>query len=99
MGDGEVVSYGVASAEQVGVQVATLNGSGGGSATNDYTATSGQQADQSNSFPNGSLTVNSNGTFSTDFNATINAIMISTTKFVAVDNESSTYPIIQLGSR
>ena len=99
MGDGEVVSYGVTSAEQVGVQVATLNGSGGGSATNDYTATSGQQADQSNSFPNGSLTVNSNGTFSTDFNATINAIMISTTKFVAVDNESSTYPIIQLGSR
>jgi hypothetical protein len=42
-------------------------------------------------------TVNSNGTFSTNTSyAQINAIMISTTKAVAIDDATHTNPIIQI---
>ncbi len=41
--------------------------------------------------------MNSNGTFSTS--GTINSILISTTEFVTVDNDSSTYPTIVVGKQ
>jgi hypothetical protein len=90
MGTLEVVNQ----AEEVGVGVATLNGSGGVSITSDYTATTYQEADQTSSV---TITVNSDGTFSTS--GTINAIFISGTKFVAIDNSSNTYPNILVGKQ
>jgi len=91
MGDGEVVHQAV----NTGVGVVTLNSSGGLSGAADYTATSGQTADQALT---GMITVNSDGTFST-IGGAINAIFISSTKFVAVDYSSNTYPIILVGKQ
>jgi hypothetical protein len=93
MGDLEVANQ----AQNTGVGVLTLNGSGGYSMTSDYTATYGQQADQTQTGTIG--TVNSNGTFSTKNNGVIDGIMISSTKFVAVDNESKAYPTILVGKQ
>jgi hypothetical protein len=57
----------------------------------------GQQGDQTQT---GTLaTVNSNGTFSTSSSGAINSILISTTEFVTVDNDSSTYPTIVVGKQ
>jgi hypothetical protein len=91
-GDLEVVSYGVASAEQIGVGVFTLNGSGGWSSTSDYTATYGRQADKTQTGTVG--TVNSNGTLSQA--GVVTGIIISSTEFVLIDNVSDTYPILEL---
>jgi hypothetical protein len=93
-GDLEVVSYGVASAESIGIAIITLNGSGGFSFIGDDTSTGGQFADGTQTGPIG--TVNSNGTFSTKPGGPIDGIIISATKFLALNNETSTYPTIQL---
>jgi hypothetical protein len=98
-GDSEVVNESV-SAEMIGVEALTFNGSGGLDIIGDYigsyvgTAVT-QQADQTTSTSLG--TVNSNGTFSTNSTyGAINAIMISTTKVVDIDNSTQAYPIIQV---
>jgi hypothetical protein len=96
-GDTEVVGYGEASNGQLGVTVLTISD---GSATllQDFTSlTNGQEADQSQSA--GTISVNSNGTFEAGGHGNINAIMISTTEFVAIDNSSSTYPIIMVAKQ
>jgi hypothetical protein len=96
-GDSEVVNESV-SAEMIDVEVLTFNGSGGvdiiGDYIGGYIGTSvNQEADQTTDTSLG--TVNSNGTFSTDSTyGQINAIMISTTKVVDIDNSTSVYPII-----
>jgi hypothetical protein len=96
-GDSEVVNESV-SAEMIDVEVLTFNGSGGldiiGDYIGGYIGTSvNQEADQTNNTSLG--TVNSNGTFSTNSTyGQINAIMISTTKVVDIDNSTQVYPII-----
>lgn len=98
-GDSEVVNDAV-SAEMIGVEALTFNGTGGldvvGDYIGDYIGTAvDQESDQTSNISLG--TVNSNGTFTT--NATygqINAIMISTTKVVDIDNATHAYPIIQV---
>jgi hypothetical protein len=96
-GDGEVASYGAASNGRLGVMVLTLN-SGSGTLIQDFTSsTNGQQADETQS--TGTLTINSDGTFSTNSNGDINAVMISTSEFLIIDNSNSTYPTIQVGKQ
>jgi len=90
MGTLEVVNQAV----NTGVAVLTVTASGY-TMTSDYTATVGQEGDQTQTGTMG--TVNSNGTFSTS--GTINSILISTTEFVTVDNDSSTYPTIVVGKQ
>jgi hypothetical protein len=98
-GDSEVVNEAV-SAEMIDVEVLTFNGSGGvdiiGDYIGGYIGTSvNQEADQTNNTSLG--TVNSNGTFSTNSTyGQINAIMISTTKVVDIDNATQPYPIISV---
>jgi hypothetical protein len=94
LGDLEVVSYGVASAESIGVGVVTLNSSGGYSITTDYTGTSGQDADTTQTGTLG--VVNSNGTLGISSSTTVDGIIISSTEFLTTDNESMTYPTMQL---
>jgi hypothetical protein len=94
MGNLEVVSFGVASAEQVGVGALTLNSSGGYSITTDYTSTYGQDADKTET---GTIaTVYSNGTFSFSSSGPIGGIIISSTESVIIDNVSDAYPILTL---
>ena len=84
----------------IGVEALTFDGSGGLDIVGDYIgsysgAAVDQEADQTSTGSVG--TVNANGTFST--NATygqINAIMISTTKIVNIDNATQGDPIIQV---
>jgi hypothetical protein len=84
----------------IDVEVLTFNGSGGvdiiGDYIGGYIGTSvNQEADQTTDTSLG--TVNSNGTFSTNSTyGQINAIMISTTKVVDIDNSTQVYPIITL---
>ena len=98
-GDTAVVNESV-SAEELGVEALTLNGSGGVNIVGDYiggyTGTSvTQMSDQAETTSLG--TVNSNGTFSTNTSyAQINAILISTTKAVAIDDATQANPIIQI---
>jgi hypothetical protein len=98
-GDTEVVNDAV-SAETIDVEALTFNGSGDVDIIGDYigayTGTSvTQEADQTTNTSVG--TVNSNGTFSTNSTyGQINAIMISTTKAVDIDNSTSVYPIISV---
>ena len=92
LGDLDVVSYGVASAETITAGAITFS-SGGYSYVQDFTSTAGQLADQTGSGTVG--TVNSNGTFSTSSGGPIDGIIISGSKFVLVDNDTETYPIIQ----
>jgi hypothetical protein len=98
-GDTEVVNESV-SAEMIGVEALTFNGSGGVNIIGDYigsyvgTAVD-QETDQTNNTTLG--TVNSNGTFSTNSSyGQINAIMISPTKIVNIDNAKQGNPIIQV---
>jgi hypothetical protein len=93
-GTGEVVSYGIASAEQMSVNVLTLS-NGSYNVVADYTGTASgsQQSDLTNSR---TITVNSDGTFIANSTTRVNAIMISTTEFVNIDNASQSYPIIQV---
>jgi len=98
-GDSEVVSEGIAADEMIDVEVRTFNGSGGVDIIGDYIGAVGsvvtQDADQTTSTTLG--TVNSNGTFATNSGYPgINAIMISTTKVVNIDNANQAYPIIQI---
>jgi hypothetical protein len=96
-GDTEVVSYGVATSSGSSVEVITPTGSGTVNIVGDYTSAggNGQQADQTQSdAPIG--TVGSNGTFSTNQNGDINAIMISTSEVVLIDHSNGTYPVILL---
>jgi len=96
-GNTEVVSYGVASAEQIGVTILTIT-SGSPTLIQDFTSTTdGQQADETQS--GGTLAVNSNGTFEAGGKGYINAIMISTSEFVSTDNSSATYPTILVGQK
>jgi hypothetical protein len=90
MGELDVVSQAV----NTGVGVVTLNSSGGVSGVADYTATSGQTADETFT---GTITVNSNGTFNPA--GTISGIFISNTEFVAIDFASNTYPILNWGKQ
>ena len=91
MGTVAVVNQGA----ETGVGVVTLDGSGGLSGTNDYTATSYQMPDQA--FTDTITTVNSDGTVITaDHPALIAGIIISGTQFVIVDNQGSTYPTISV---
>jgi len=74
--------------------VVALNGSGGYSFITDDTATTGQRAAHTDS---GTITVNSDGTFSdTGSPGVVVGIIISSTKVVAVSDSSSTYPTIQV---
>ena len=98
-GDVQVVNEGV-SGEMIGVEALTFNGSGGLNIIGDYigayigTAVN-QETDQTANASVG--TVNSNGTFSTNSTyAQINAIMISITKVVDIDNAMQANPIIQV---
>ena len=98
-GDTEVVSEGIAGDEMIDVEVQTFSGSGGGDIIGDYTGAVGsvvtQNADQTTSTTLG--TVNSNGTFTTNSSYPgINAIMVSSTKVVNIDNSMQAYPIIQV---
>ncbi len=98
-GDSEVVSEGIAADEMIDVEVRTFSGSGGVDIIGDYIGTVGsvvtQDADQTTSTTLG--TVNSNGTFTTNTSYPgINAIMVSTTKIVNIDNSMRAYPIIQI---
>jgi len=98
-GDTEVVNADL-SAESLGVEVLTLDGSGSVDIVGDYiggyTGTSVmQEADKTQSTTIG--TVNSNGTFNTKSSyGQINAIMISTTKVVDIDDSTQSDPIIQV---
>ncbi len=97
-GDLEVVSYGEAT-QALAVEIITPTGSGSVNIVGDYTAagsgTGNQQADQiENGAPLG--TVGSDGTFSTNSNAVVNAIMISTTGIAIVNSSNHTYPVIIL---
>jgi hypothetical protein len=97
MGDLEVVSFGVASAEQVGVAVTTATAGGGYTITSDYTATYGQDADKTETGATGTITVNSNGTFSiSDHPGVITGIIISSTKAVGINIPGYTYTTIQV---
>jgi hypothetical protein len=91
LGDLEVLSHGVASAEQVGVAVMTVDSSGF-SAISDYTSTYGQDPDKTATGPLG--TVNSNGTISQG--GVITGLIISSTKSVMIDNVSDLYPLLEL---
>jgi hypothetical protein len=98
-GDTQVVNEAV-SAETLDVEELTLDGSGGVDIVGDYiggyTGTSvTQEADQTQNTSIG--TVNSNGTFNTKSSyGQINAIMISTTKVVNIDDSTQPDPIIQV---
>jgi hypothetical protein len=98
-GDTEVVNQAV-SAESLGVEVLTLDGSGSvdivGDYIGDYTGTSVTQVvDQTQNTTIG--TVNSNGTFNTKSSyGQINAIMISITKVVDIDDSTQADPVIQV---
>ena len=95
--DGEIVSYGVAGVEQIGVNVLTLT-NGSFSIVADYTqAISGNQ--QPDSVNAGTLNVHSDGTFSGGSSSTIIGIMISATDFVLVDNDTHAYPIIEVAKQ
>ncbi|HUZ46831.1 MAG TPA: hypothetical protein VMW54_09345, partial [Terriglobia bacterium] len=83
----EVVGQGA----EAGVGIATLDGSGGVSSTNDSTSTTYQQADQTGT---ATLTVNSDGTIiSSDKPGLITGIIVSSTQVVIVDNQGSSYPM------
>ena len=94
------LAEGVAGDEMIDVEALTFDGSGGLDIIGDYTGAVGSvvalQADQTSNIKLG--TVNSNGTFTTNTtNYTgINAIMVSTTKVVDIDNANQAYPIIQV---
>lgn len=94
MGTIEAVNQGA----EVGVGVVTLNGSGGVSGTNDITATNYQPPDQA--FTDTVTTVNSDGTFITASNpGVVTGIVISSTKFVIIDNQGGTYPTVSAVSQ
>jgi len=98
-GDTEVVNQSV-SGEMLGVETLTLNGTGGVDIVGDYIGSYvgnavTREVDQSQTSTMG--TVNSNGTFNTDSSyGQINAIIISTTKVVNIDQATDTDPIIQV---
>jgi hypothetical protein len=98
-GDSEVVNDAV-SAETIDVEVLTYDGSSDVDIIGDYIGTYigtsvTQEADQTTNTSLG--TVNSDGTFSTNSTyGQINAIMISTSKVVDIDNSTSVYPIISV---
>ncbi len=98
-GDSEVVNAGV-SEEMIGVEALTFDGSGGIDIVGDYIGSySGVAEDQeSDQSTTGSVgTVNANGTFSTNSAyGQINAIMISTSKIVNIDDATQRDPIIQV---
>jgi hypothetical protein len=91
MGTLEVVNQAV----DTGVTVLTVS-NGNATMTSDYTTIYGQRPDQAEI---GMTTVNSNGTFSTSPSGTINAVLISSTKFVVVDYDTSTYPTLLVGKQ
>jgi hypothetical protein len=98
-GDSEVVGEGTAADDMIDVEVRTFSASGDVDIIGDYISAVGsavtQDADQTTSTTLG--TVNSNGTFTTNSSYTgINAIMISTTKVVNIDNATQAFPIIQI---
>jgi hypothetical protein len=98
-GDTEVVNQSV-SGEMLGVETLTLNGTGGVDIVGDYIGSYvgnavTREVDQTQTSTMG--TVNSNGTFNTDSSyGQINAIIISTTKVVNIDQATDTDPIIQV---
>jgi hypothetical protein len=91
-GDLEVVNQDQGAA----VATITLNGSGGLDMTSDYTSTTNQEPDKAIS---GTITVNSNGTFSNPTGGPIDGIIISNTRFVSVDNQTSAYPTIAMAKQ
>jgi hypothetical protein len=99
-GDSEVAGEGTAADDMIDVESLTFNGSGGVDIIGDYIGAAGsvvtQHADQTSNITLG--TVNSNGTFTTNTSnyTGINAIMISTTKIVDIDNANQAFPIIQM---
>jgi hypothetical protein len=98
-GDGEIVSYGVAQIEQIGVNILTLTSGGGFSILADYTqAVTGNQVPDVLDGP-GTLSINADGTFSGSPGGTIIGIMISTTDFVLIDNDIHPYPIIEVAKQ
>jgi hypothetical protein len=84
----------------IGVEALTFDGSGGLDIVGDYIGgyigtEVNQEVDQTNSTSLGM--VNSNGTFSTNSTyGQINAIMISTSKVVNIDDSTQSNPIIQV---
>jgi hypothetical protein len=98
-GDSEVVNENV-SAEMIGVEALTFDGTGGMAVVGDYIGSYvgsevTQEADQTKTTSLG--TVNANGTFSTNSTyGQINAIMISTSKVVDIDDATQPDPIVQV---
>jgi hypothetical protein len=98
-GDTEVVNEGV-SGEMIDVEAWTFDGTGNLAIIGDYIggyngASVNQEADQTKTISLG--TVNANGTFSTNSSyGQINAIMISRTKVVNIDDATQPDPVIQV---
>ena len=89
----EVVNQGVVTASGV----LTLNGSGGISIIRDVSFKNSSAADET---PAGTITVNSDGTFSVYAGgSTMNGLVISGTKFVLNEYPSSTYPNISVAKQ
>jgi hypothetical protein len=81
-------------AQHAGLGVVTVYSSGGTSTTGVSTSTTGQSADRTDT---GTITVNSDGTFSSSSEpGVIIGIIISSTKAVDIDNDTSTYATIQV---
>jgi hypothetical protein len=95
-GDDEVVNYGVANGDDLGVTALTIN-AGSPTLVQDFTSTNGQQADVTQS--GGTVSINSNGTFDAGGHGAVNAIMVSTTEFVTIGNTGSTYPTIEVAKQ
>jgi hypothetical protein len=90
MGDLDVLSQNV----NTGVGMVTM-GSSNGTLIQDYTSfTNGQTQDSTQS--TGAVTVNTDGTFSTNQNGNINAIVISSSTAVLIDNSTDTWPTIMI---
>ncbi len=91
-GDSLVINNNVTVGNSIGVGSLVLTSSGGASGYSDYSGPGGQDEDTPLS---GSLAaVNSNGTINFAMVGTVDGIVISSTKFILVDNETETYPIL-----
>jgi hypothetical protein len=92
VGDVEVTNQ----AEMVSAGAGTFNGSGTTSYTGNFTSTTLQDSDRSGTT---TITVNSDGTISSQSNGVIDIIIISSTKFVGLTDESDNYPTVEVAKQ
>ncbi len=91
-GDGLVVSYASTASNTIGVGALSLTSSGSANGISDYSGPGGQSEDSSFSSSVGA--VNSNGTINFTAGGPIDGMVVSNVKFILVDNETGTYPIL-----